>query len=102
MIIGAADKRLEPGSVSFWSNAVFEGQSLERFRSKRGQECGRQVIDRFCPGAILYFERVAKKHRFFDVLERQGTLSSVRPVLRAHQRRRHEIDEPFPRRVSSL
>src|SRR5262245_9964665 len=44
MIIGAADKPLEPWSVSFWGNAMPGGKPFDDFRSERSQECGRQFI----------------------------------------------------------
>src|SRR5215510_875832 len=102
MIIGPGDERLKPGMVSFWSDAMFDRKPLDEFRGQRGEEFCVQVIDRFCARTILYLERVAEQHCFFDVFDPEGTLTSVRPVLRAHQGMSHEIDETVSERVSVL
>jgi len=84
MIIRAADKPLQPGCISFWSDAVFAGEPIDDLGSQRTEEPGRQAVEGFRPGAILYLESVAEQNGFFNVFQRQRTLSSVRPVLRTH------------------
>src|SRR5262245_43117696 len=70
MIIGAADKRFDPGDISLCGNAVFKREPFNELRIQTSQESGRELIHRFCPGAIPNLEGVAKQYCLFNVFDR--------------------------------
>ncbi len=98
MIVRPSDDALQPGRVPLGLDTVLLGEALDRRAVERLEHPEGQIVECLGSRSVLHLETAAQEQRLLDVLDRQGPFATVRPVLGAHQRVRHEVPEVIPRR----
>jgi len=93
VVVRAAEGGLAPGRLALRLDAVLVREPLDAGRVEALDHAAREVVERARPRAVLDLEGVHQEKRLLDVLDRERSLAPVGPILRAHERVRHEDRE---------